>query len=312
MTRWLGSLVFVGLLGWTVWSAITLVQPGERAVVRRLGRLLPERPAPGLHVGWPWGIDRVDRVAVSQVRRVAIGYVSADEAPHDTPWGQVLVGDRNLMNVQAEIEYRVREDQVEQFVLNAERLEPVLARCGEAALAEWFAHNTVETALTGWQATLPRFARDRTQARVDVSRLGIVVEQVNIKRIFVPDEVKSDFELWTKSLNRGKTLQTAAKQQAESRVSEAKTQVANGARDAATDAASAVVLARAEAEVFLQRLKHYQDMTRTDPDVINTLWRDGMNALYAALRERGRIDVLDHFLSSEGLTITDFPLRKKN
>ena len=43
------------------------VLPGEAAVVRRFGRVLPERPEPGLHLGLPWGMDRVDRVAVDQL-----------------------------------------------------------------------------------------------------------------------------------------------------------------------------------------------------------------------------------------------------
>ena len=44
------------------------VLPGEAAVVRRFGRVLPERPEPGLYLGLPWGMDRVDRVAVDQLR----------------------------------------------------------------------------------------------------------------------------------------------------------------------------------------------------------------------------------------------------
>ena len=40
-------------------TGVTQVQPGERAVVRRLGRVLEEQPGPGLWFGLPWGIDVV-------------------------------------------------------------------------------------------------------------------------------------------------------------------------------------------------------------------------------------------------------------
>ncbi len=78
------------------------VLPGESAVVRRFGRLLPSRPEPGLHFGLP-GVDRVDRVAVDHLRRVVVGYQEGGEDA--TPAGQLLTGDHNLVNVQAAIYY---------------------------------------------------------------------------------------------------------------------------------------------------------------------------------------------------------------
>ena len=85
------------------------VLPGEVAVVRRFGRVLPERPEPGLHLGLPWGMDRVDRVAVDQLRRVVVGYQEGGDAA--MPAGQLLTGDHNLVNVQVTIYYKVRPDE---------------------------------------------------------------------------------------------------------------------------------------------------------------------------------------------------------
>ena len=45
-------------------TGVVEVRRGERAVVRRFGRVLAEQPEPGLWVGLPWGMDRVDRVEV--------------------------------------------------------------------------------------------------------------------------------------------------------------------------------------------------------------------------------------------------------
>ena len=43
-----------------------------------------------------------------------------EEVERDTPSGQLLTGDHNLVNVQAEIYYTVFEDEVEKFVLQLE------------------------------------------------------------------------------------------------------------------------------------------------------------------------------------------------
>ena len=72
MKRVLQALLGVFLLGYLS-TCLTQVQRGERAVVRRFGRIA-STPGPGLYFGLPWGMDRVDRIAVDQVRRIVVGY----------------------------------------------------------------------------------------------------------------------------------------------------------------------------------------------------------------------------------------------
>src|SRR5262249_39543919 len=65
----LGALFLASLL-----TGVTEIRPGERAVIRRFGRVLDDKPGPGLYIGLPWGLDQVDRVQVDLVRRVEVGY----------------------------------------------------------------------------------------------------------------------------------------------------------------------------------------------------------------------------------------------
>ena len=76
-------------------TGVVQVRRGERAVVRRVGRVLDVPLEPGLSVGLPWGMDRVDRVEVDFMRSVTVGY--AEEGNGDAmPVGQLLTGDHNL------------------------------------------------------------------------------------------------------------------------------------------------------------------------------------------------------------------------
>src|SRR3954463_9497897 len=85
----------------------TQVGPDERAVVRRFGKVVA-RPGPGLWVGLPWGMDRVDRVPVRTVRQLNIGYDPATASDvKGTPVGQLLTGDQNLVNVQLVLDYAI-------------------------------------------------------------------------------------------------------------------------------------------------------------------------------------------------------------
>src|SRR5262249_42736028 len=135
-------------------TAVTQVQPGEIAVVRRFGRVLDDRPGPGLYVGLPWGIDRVDRVSVERVREGRVGYLDESPAGDSAPAGQLLTGDHNLVNVQVVLNYRVNADEVVDFVTHADRVEALIARAAEAALAEWVAGRTVDEVLLRGKETL--------------------------------------------------------------------------------------------------------------------------------------------------------------
>src|SRR5262249_29070147 len=110
-------------------TGLVQVQPGERAVVRRFGQVLPEKPGPGLWIGLPWGMDRVDRVSIDEVRRVEVGYQPSQDDGISTPPGQLLTGDHNLVNIRVVLRYRVgdKDDQLEQFVLHRDRADILIA-----------------------------------------------------------------------------------------------------------------------------------------------------------------------------------------
>src|SRR5262249_1499441 len=128
------------VVGAALVTSVTQIEPGERAGVRRFGRILHDKPGPGLHVFLPFGMDRVDRVKINQVREVTVGFPLAEnEEDRTTPPGQLLTGDHNLINVQVKLYYSVREDpaeEIEKFIVNAERIDDLVARAAQNALAD--------------------------------------------------------------------------------------------------------------------------------------------------------------------------------
>src|SRR5687767_13939533 len=99
----LSYLLLFALLAYLA-TGVAQVRPEERAVVRRFGKVVA-RPGPGLWVGLPWGIDRVDRVPVRAVRQLDVGYdPDAGDNLAATPPGQFLTGDQNLVDVKLVLE----------------------------------------------------------------------------------------------------------------------------------------------------------------------------------------------------------------
>jgi membrane protease subunit HflK len=312
----MSRLILFGTLAvlatWTVLSALTQVQPGERAVVRRFGRILGDKPGPGLFIGLPWGLDEVDRVPVGRVKRVVVGLEAKDEDElSETPAGQLLTGDHNLVNVQAEINYTVFDDKVDQFVLAADRADALVARLAETVLAEWTAGRTVDEVLLRGKTILPNVLIAQVQSRVDEYNLGLKIEEASINQLYPPREVKEAFDRLAQAQTNIRTQVYMADQEAEKKTQQARAEVFKIQSLTAVYAREQRLAAQADAASFQQRWLEYRKLVARDPAYLNTLWQDEMTRLYARMRESGRIDVLDHYLSSEGLNITQFPLLPK-
>jgi membrane protease subunit HflK len=311
MRRFLLAVLAAVLVVVTAGTALTQVQPGERAVVRRWGRILPKHPGPGLHIGLPWGIDRVDRVPIGSVRRVAVGFRDGATDDGATPAGQMLTGDHNLVNIQAEIDYIVREDEIENFVLLADRADALVERAAESALAEWIAGRTVDEALLRGKALLPSVLVQDINRRLEPYRLGVRVEQVSLTRLNPPDDVRDAFERVAQAQTNIRTQINQAEQEADRKRQEAAAEKFRLLSSATSYAKEQTLQAAAEALAFTNRLEQYWLLSKTTPDYLNVLWQDEVTRLFAKLKESGRVDLLDHHLGADGLNITQFPLGKK-
>jgi membrane protease subunit HflK len=308
--RWFLALLGLAFLA-SLLTGVTQVQPGERAVVRRFGRILDDKPSPGLYIGLPWGIDRVDRVPVGRVRRVTVGQLEGEEQAEAMPAGQLLTGDHNLVNLGAEVYYRVIEEQVEKFVIHADRTDSLVARATEAALAEWVAGRDVDTVLLRGKAALPAWLVVQVQKRMDQYDIGVKIEEASVSRLAPPDDVKGAFDDVSRAQTEIRTQVYNAEQTANRRVSEAQSEKFRLERLTAAYAQEQHLLAQAEADNFDKRLAQYRELRIKNPYYLAGVWWDEMGRLFARMKENGRIDLLDHHLTGDGLNITQMPLLPK-
>jgi membrane protease subunit HflK len=298
------------LVGWLL-TGLTSVKPGERAVVRRFGKVVREVGA-GLHVGWPWGIERVDRVAVDQVRRVTVGFQpGAEDSGVVTPPGQLLTGDHNLINMQVVVDYAVQPDHVDDFVVQAARVDGLVARAAESAVAEWVAGRNVDDVLLTSKATLPAWLVRQTQQRVDPYRLGVQVQAASIAYLLPPEDVRPAFDDVTRAQTAIRTQEHEARQTADSKRREAAWKRFQTEQQAAAYVNERLRLAQTEADIFTKRRQQYQRLRQQNPDILAAIWWDEMGKVFERLSANGRIDVLDHRIGPDGLDITQFPPRKK-
>lgn len=293
-------------------TGVAQVGYDERGVVRRFGRVVA-RPGPGLWVGLPWGLDRLDRVQVRTVRQLAVGYVpeEANDAA-GIPAGQLLTGDQNLVNLKLVVEYAVddREGELERFVANEGQVPRVLAGEAEAAAAEWVGTRPVDDVLSG-RAAVARWVSDRLPGRLAPHRLGVVVQRVSVEYLAAPDEVLDAFQQVNQAQTAIRTRRNNAEQEAGRARSEAAAAATRLLGEAAAYRDERRKLAAADAAAFRQRLEQYDRLKATNPDVLTALWREEVGQILAGMKGRGRVEVLDDVLGPNGIELNQFLPTKK-
>ena len=295
-------------------TGLAQVGPEERAVVRRFGAVVA-RPGPGLWVGLPWGVDRVDRVPVRTVRQIHVGYntESASDAPGN-PVGQWLTGDQNLVNIQLVLDYAIGEadGDLDDFVMHKDQVDVVLTREVEAAAAEWTGGRAVDEVLLTGNAALPAWILNRLPARLAAARLGVRVQRVSVAYLAPPEEVRAKFEEVNQAQTMIRTRENQARQEAEQRLQQAASLRYKFEQEAEVSRASQIRQAQADAAAFLTQLGALRELRAVDPDALTVMWWTEMRKALTGMKARGgRVEPLDAFIGPDGLDVTQLVTPKR-
>jgi modulator of FtsH protease HflK len=295
-------------------TGISQVKPEERGVVRRFGQVVA-RPGPGLWVGFPWGVDRMDRVPVRTTQQFTVGYSTENgfDMP-GTPPGQFLTGDQNLVNVQLVLHYAIGEtdQELDDYVMHKDQVEAVLGRTVEAATAEWAAGEPVDQVLLTGSASIPSWLMDRLAERLPKFRLGIRVQRVNVSYLAPPEEVRAMFEAVTQAQTGIRTKEFQARQEASLRERQADALRYKLEQEAAEYRETQLRQASADATDFLAQLAAFREVSKNNPDAMAFLWWDEMRKALAGLKNRGgRVEPLDAYLGTGGLDFTQIVSPKR-
>ncbi len=284
--RILSALVLLAYLA----TGLYQVRQGERAVVRRFGRVLDEPRSAGLHIGLPWGLDRVDRVAVDEQRRISVGFEETDGgfAGVASP-GQVVTGDGNLIDVRVTIYYHVDPAGVVSYVLNSDRIEGVLARAAEVALAGSLAGQRIDPVLLGQARNLEPHMQESLVGAIHSYELGVAIDSVNVTYLKPPPEVADVFQEVNRSRSQKERAIEEARGAKEAFEFEARAEAARVRNQA--EIAHTQQVRRAEAEAHGFRLLWQKVKTYADADsALLTLYLTEMQNILSRMQVRTLMD----------------------
>ena len=180
---WAPLLIVGAVALWWAATGIHIVDPGENAVVKTLGRYTSTLDQ-GFQITAPYPIQSVDVEDVEGVRAVNIPSGSSEKL--------ILTGDQNLVDLSYIVRWRINNLENFKFRL-AEPVETV-NEVAEAAMRASVAEKTLDETFTGQgRAEIQQSVRDRMQETLDGYEAGIQVVGVEIAKADPPTDVVEAF-----------------------------------------------------------------------------------------------------------------------
>ena len=200
-------------------SGLTMVYPYQRGVVQRFGKKITDDLKPGLHLLFPWPIDRATKV-VRGVERVEVGFRKVKNVTSrvDKKTGQVVTsyewdvqdrtgeyqkmsdealvftGDENFLEMDMVIQYQIKDPSSYLFKIRGFQDTDSLVRfCTQSAVREIVGQEKTDAILTVDRRKIEIQVSQILQKELDSLDSGLLVKGAFLQSVHPPIEVADAF-----------------------------------------------------------------------------------------------------------------------
>jgi len=194
--RLIGAVLVVVALLIVAWTSFYTVAAESEGVVLRFGKYL-KTVNPGLHFKLPLGIDEVTVLPTRRQLKLEFGffssgYTNVDQAGREQVDEKSMVtGDLNAALVEWVVQYRI--DDPKEHLFDVRNPAQTLRDLSEAAMREVIGDRTVDEVITIGRQDIEISALTRMQELAKRYKLGVRVDQVQLKNVNPPREVQASF-----------------------------------------------------------------------------------------------------------------------
>ncbi|MFT3991121.1 MAG: FtsH protease activity modulator HflK [Luteolibacter sp.] len=180
-----------------VFSSYYTVSPESVAVVQRFGKFLSVKE-PGLHFKIPFGIDQATIVPIRRQLKLEFGFTTdsstnPDQASLEPERERDMVtGDLNAASVEWILEYTISSPT--QYLFDVRSPGKTLRDLTESVMSETIGDRTVDEVITVGRSEIESNALAKLRAVVEEIKLGVRVEQIQLKNVHPPGPVQRSFD----------------------------------------------------------------------------------------------------------------------
>ena len=279
---WRALLIGLGVLAaiWIVGSSIYTVQPEERAVIKRFGRVIGIAD-PGLHVKLPSPIDSAQIVATERVLKQEFGFRTEQTDRSRTQFAGghpdeslMLTGDLNIIQVEWVVQYRI--DDPVKYLYGMREPTKTLRDLAESVMRRIVGNRIGIDVLTVGRIEIANAARDEIQDAMTRYDNGIKIITIQLQDVVPPLRVQPAFNEVNEARQQLERMVNEATRQANEAIPRAEGTAKRTVSEAEGYATERVNRARGEAARFNSVLAEY----RRVPEVTRTrLYLEALNAV---------------------------------
>ena len=184
----------VGLIGFVVlvvWagSGFFIVQEGQQAIVTTFGRYSSTVDA-GFQWRLPYPFQGHETVSVTQLRSVEIGRSGVGQTTglRDS---SMLTQDENIIDIRFTVQYRLKD--AKSFLFENRDPDKAVEQASESAVREIVGKSKVDSVLYEARDAIAADLVKSIQAQLDRLKAGILVSNVNVQNVQVPEQVQAAF-----------------------------------------------------------------------------------------------------------------------
>ncbi len=276
------GLILTGVFALWVASGVYRVNSDELGVVMRFGKY-QRTSSPGLNYHLPFPVEQVIIPSVTTVNKVEIGHraggaenpnvrvarmalasAAKDAAPQNTE-GLMLTGDRNIVDIDFEVQWKIDSANPEKFLFNMRDPAGNVRAVAESAMREVIGRTKLDDVLTGAQSQIAEDTKTLMQQMFDDYDAGIEIIAVNLSRPDVPQPVIDEFQDVKRAEQDKQTAESVAEGYRNEILPRAKGDAAKMLEDAQAYKSRVIADAQGDASRFKQIYEQYaqaKDVTK--------------------------------------------------
>ncbi|MEA3494352.1 MAG: FtsH protease activity modulator HflK [Candidatus Margulisiibacteriota bacterium] len=173
-------------------SGLYSLQNGQSALILRFGEFVNEERESGIHYHLPFPIEKLVKVHVNQVQKIAIQERRSGEPDEFMGFDENITGDENLTLICTIINYDVKK--FADYLFNAKDIKAIIEAAGQKCLTQELAKMKVSDVMTTGKSLLQLAIKSRMQQNLDDLETGVRVLSVELTDISPPGQTSVAFQ----------------------------------------------------------------------------------------------------------------------
>ena len=266
----------IGLVALLVWlgSGFFIVQEGQQAVVTSFGKYSHTSDA-GFQWRFPGPFQAHETVSVTQLRSVEVGRNTVGQVT-GLRESSMLTEDENIVDIRFTVQYRLKDARAYLFENRAP--DEAVVQAAESAVREIVGRNKIDSVLYEQRDALAADLVTSVQGQLDRLKAGIIVANVNVQNVQVPEQVQAAFNDAVKAGADRDRFKNEGQAYASNEIPKARGTASRLAEEAEGHRARVVAQAEGDAQRFRSVLTEYQKAPGVTRD---RLYIESMQQVYS-------------------------------